>query len=156
MTARKHRILRNLEKMNLKNQKREQALQGEGRYIFKNNTSGTLTLPKPASKILDKDGNSVTRRDMSFILHNEKFEGDSYFMSMVKSHDLIYVEKCVTEEEMPDKKLILDQPDQITEHGKVEHVIPDQPVENLTEDQKEEKEVLLTEDPMDGIEIILE
>jgi hypothetical protein len=58
---------------------------------------------------------------------------------------------------MPDK-LILDQPDTITEQGKVEHVVQGSPVQPLRESEKAEetKEVLLNERPVDDGFMIVE
>jgi hypothetical protein len=53
-------------------QKRENSFKGTGLYIYENNTDGYLTLPKPAS-----DGRKV-------IPPRGKFNGDSYFMQLVK------------------------------------------------------------------------
>lgn len=59
-----------------------------------------------------------------------------------------------------ENKLILDQPDMVTERGQVEHVVrqpqvPQQPLNDATGDVQKQPEVLLTEDPLDGVEIIL-
>jgi hypothetical protein len=54
-------------------------------------------------------------------------------------------------------KLILDQPDRITTEGRVETVLvsPTLPLNETPVDPTKEKEVLINEDPMDGIEIVL-
>lgn len=57
-----------------------------------------------------------------------------------------------------EKQLLLDQPDCITHQGKVERVVvePGQQAINDNVDPNQKKpDVLLTEDPLDGVEIIL-
>ena len=65
--------------------------------------------------------------------------------------------KTILEQKEPDmeEKLILDQPDCITPQGKTEQVVVD-PKKKLNEVVPEDnpKDVLLTEDPLDGVEII--
>lgn len=61
---------------------------------------------------------------------------------------------------MTEEKLILDQPDQVTEQGTVEHVSPTTPgVQPLNEQPGADpatkpQDTLLNEDPMDGVTII--
>ena len=65
-------------------------------------------------------------------------------------------DKIAEENKMPNDKLILDQPDTITNKGKIEHVVADtnpQPINDSTEN-KPNSEVLLTENPLDGVSII--
>jgi hypothetical protein len=57
-------------------------------------------------------------------------------------------------------KLILDQPDCVTQKGKVEHVLV-QPTkkplnEVMPQDPSQPGDMLINEDPMDGVEIIME
>jgi len=131
---------RNREKLKL-------SLSGTGLYVYRNNSHGTLMLPKPAA-----DG----KRHIGV---NETFQGDSYFMDFVKRHELILVEVISEGNTMNAEKLILDQPDQVTTKGTVEHVVQPQPVKPLNEttphDPTQGKDVLITEDPLDGVEIIL-
>ena len=59
---------------------------------------------------------------------------------------------------MLEQKLILDQPDRVTQEGTVESVVP-QPKQKKTKNESRtsktpEPEVLLTEDPMSGVEIL--
>ncbi len=54
------------------------------------------------------------------------------------------------------EKLIVDQPDRVTNEGTVEDIV-DPKVTQLNEGEPQEdldKDILLVEDPMDGIEII--
>ena len=62
-------------------------------------------------------------------------------------------EVLIKEETM--QKLILDQPDRVTNEGTVETIIATDITLNEIDDNKKNKEVLITEDPMDGIQVIL-
>lgn len=118
---------------------------GEGIFRFKNKHKATLELPKAAL-----DGRTV-------VGPGEEWDGDNYFMKMVPREAILV--KCIQpptpkEEIMAEQKLILDQPDTVTNSGKVEHVVADNNVKPLTEQQPGQKETLLTEDPMAGITIL--
>ena len=122
---------------------------GEGLYIFRNRTGGSLILIKESA-----DGQKT-------IGPGETWEGDDYFMQLVPREATV-VKVLLSPEEtrnkkMTEEKLILDQPDQVTQEGTVEHVVeaPAAPLneEAPVEDNKN-AEVLLTEDPMEGIEIL--
>ncbi len=134
---------------------------GYGMYVFKNHTKGELMLPKPTA-----NGKRRVAKD-------EEFEGDNYFLAMVKSHDLILVREILSpaqqradklelvEKEkvlMEQKKLLLDQPDTVTSLGKVEHVVVDAAKiqKPLTESKGgKAPDVLLNESPdLDGVEIV--
>jgi hypothetical protein len=127
---------------------------GTGLYRFKNNSKGTLMLPKPA-----QDG----RRQIG---EGEEFIGDSYFITFMKK-ELIIVEQLATEPEpleernIMSEKLILDQPDTVTVSGTIEQVVrAQQPVPAqlpLIEDDADptKKNVLINEDPLEGMEIVL-
>jgi hypothetical protein len=136
------------ERQKINREKLIQKLSGTGLYTYRNNSHGTLMLPKPAN-----DG----RRHIGV---NESFQGDSYFMDFVRRHELILVED-LSERNTMTEKLILDQPDQVKTSGAVEHVVqaqqPQQPAKPLNEVgvDPQKKDVLLTEDPLDGVEIIL-
>lgn len=141
---------------------------GTGRFVYRNQTKGDLMLPKAA-----EGGNKGP------IPPGETWVGDSYFMYMVKTtneaslvEDLnaitepalhnIEAEKELTDillkEENNMVKLILDQPDRITTEGRVELVTAPSKIMPLNEeptDPTKQKDVLLTEDPMEGIQIIL-
>lgn len=130
-----------------KQQIRDKNLSGDGHYIYENRTTGYLTLPKPA-----KDGRKV-------IPPSGRFEGDSYFMSLVRQpHNLLkYIDQVKQEEAVSDKKLILDQPDMVTAKGTVEHVVDDNaPIQRINDsvDNGKKPDVLLNEGPVDGVEII--
>ena len=133
-------------------------LAGTGLFVYENNTSGTLTLPKP------------TTSGKRTIAPKEQFQGDSYFMSLVKPpNNLLKFVREITvnlpetqalvESNMNEEKLILDQPDRVTSEGTVEQVVKKPEQQKLNDSVQKQpappKEMLLTEDPMDGIEIIL-
>ncbi len=120
------------------------------RNVYRNNTKGTLTLPKPSF-----DGKL-------FVEPNDTWEGDESYMYMVQSSNeakLVSVSTPTQEVNTMPEKLILDQPDTVTTAGKVEHVLVTEPtVKKLNEETptpNPTKEVLLTEDPMEGLEIIM-
>jgi len=134
--------------------KLEHALHGEGLYVYRNASKADLLLPKPA-----KNG-------VKLVGPGKEFQGDSYFMEMVKTNAIRLVKTLITPEQerglMAEEKLILDQPDTVTTQGKVEHVVTqtNPQVKPLTEEKgccgncKENKEVLINEDPMDGVDIL--
>ena len=59
------------------------------------------------------------------------------------------------EQKMKEEKLLLDQPEKVTVEGTVEQVVKN-PVKKLNETPVVDpsQEVLLTEDPMDGVQIL--
>ena len=144
----KYQKFNKYEKKEIRHQVLTQALHGEGLYLFVNNTNADLSLPRP------------TKSGLRSIGPKKEFQGDNYYMQMVRTGHLRLVkvlqtpeqEKALNEANMQEEKLILDQPDTITEHGKIEHVVPNKtPVRQLDEsgDQKQ-PDVLLNEGPIDG------
>jgi len=143
------------EKKDLQRARVESSLAGTGRYLYENNTDSDLSLPKP------------TQSGTKFIGPRKRFEGDSYYMKWVghPMNLLRLIEKMVDVKEeketiMQEKKLILDQPDTVTNQGKVEHVVDDQTPRQKLHDSTEAEgskkpDVLLNESPVDGVEIIL-
>lgn len=136
-----------IERTQQKKELLEYRQQGTGHYVFKNKSAvATLELPKPS-----KDGKR-------WVQPNGTWEGDSYFFNMIP-RDAILV-KVIEEEkakEVTVEKLILDQPDQITNAGKVEHTVVQGEVslnETTPQENTENKEKLLTEDPLAGVTII--
>ena len=93
---------------------------------------------------------------------NAKFQGDSYYLKWVGSpmNLLRLIEQIIPQEtNMNEQKLILDQPDMVTNQGKVEHVICQKPKVQPINDASipnpnATENVLLTEDPMEGLTII--
>jgi hypothetical protein len=134
----------------MKRQKRADALKGDGEYLFVNNTRGDLTLEKPPIK-----GRNPVPPGQTFV-------GDSYFLKLMKIGDVRLIETLKPAEcerrNMPDQKLILDQPNRFTNQGQTEHVVPeDKGVKPLLENQPHKPAVdkLITEDPLEGVEILL-
>lgn len=136
------------------------SIAGTGLFVYENNTNGHLTLPKP------------TASGQRVVGPKEQFQGDSYFMGLVKPPNnlLRFVKTIVNEDHLPkttsimettdmnEQKLILDQPDRVTSEGTVEQIVnKQQPIQKLNDAvaEKTKQEVLLTEEPMDGVEIIL-
>jgi len=140
----------------LRHQKRKAALEGQGVYVFRNNTSGELFLPRP------------TKSGITRVPVNEEFQGDDYYMFMVRNNELRLVRQIEappkptvvneqTENTMSEDKLITEQPPVVTNEGTVEFVEkPKNPQQKLNENQPAEQpqDILLNENPMDGIEII--
>lgn len=126
---------------------------GKGEYIYKNNTKGTLILSKES---LDGKKN---------IPIGGTWRGDDHYMYLFKSNDALLIETISDsnnqKESNMENKLILDQPETFTTKGAVEQVeIGKDSVAKLNEvvpneNLEDEKEKLINEDPMDGIQIIL-
>jgi hypothetical protein len=141
-----------MKKRKISKEERKDAIErnfaGTGHYIYQNKLDAHLTLPKATF-----DGRKV-------VPPKGKFEGDSYFMQLVKPPNglLLFIEEIKKEDKkMEENKLILDQPDKVTDRGTVEHVMDNStPVQNINDsvDNKKKPDVLLNEGPMDGIEII--
>lgn len=120
-------------------------LNGTGRYVFQNNTTGDLGLPKPA-----EDGRTaVPPRSRS--QEHSKFIGDSYFLSMVPQ-TLILVEDLNVKNQP--EKLLTEVPPTVTSDGKVEYVL-EKKDQKLNESKPgKQPDTLLTEDPAGGIVIV--
>ena len=134
-----------IERTNEKKRIIEHRQHGEGLFLFRNrNKAASLELPKPS-----KDGKK-------WVEPNGTWEGDSYYFRMIPENAVLVktIQEPKKEETKMDEKLILDQPEQITKSGKVEHkVSSDIPLnEEAPEAMSEEK--LITEDPLSGVTII--
>lgn len=141
-----NRKVTKLERTNEKKRIVECRQHGEGLYVFRNRNAGAnLELPKPA-----KDGRK-------WIEPGATWEGDDYFFSMIpKEAVLVRTVSEPKKEVKVEQKLILDQPEQVTKSGKVEHkVAEDLPLNEVSpEGVAEAGERLLTEDPLAGVTII--
>jgi hypothetical protein len=122
----------------------EQALQGEGMYLYENNVPGDLTLPRKT-----KSGVRVVGR-------KQQFQGDNYYMQMVRTGELRLIKELMSpqqerdSETMNEEKLILDQPDKVTVKGKTEQVVDKSvPTQRINESEGDAEEVLLNEGPVD-------
>jgi hypothetical protein len=148
----KYRKFNKYEKKEVRAQQLENALHGEGVYLYQNNTSADLTLPRP------------TKSGIRSIGPRMQFQGDNYYMQLVRGGLLRLVKEIQSPEQQRavnevkvDEKLILDQPDMITEAGKVEHVVnKNLPLQKLHEQQKgkQQQDVLLNESPDDAFVIV--
>tara|TARA_Y100000034_G_C6910429_1_gene424490 strand:+ start:7034 stop:7759 length:726 start_codon:yes stop_codon:yes gene_type:complete len=133
----------------------EKVQAGQGYFLYENNTGGTLMLPK----VTDSGVRQVEAADPNRP-GSGRFQGDDYYMGLVRSNMLRLIKTLRTPQQEEtimenNEKLILDQPDTITEAGKVEHVAADKPVQPLHEgDGEEGPVVLLNENPMDDVEIL--
>ena len=149
----KYRKFNRYEKKEIRKAAIAAALAGAGRYIFENsNQNAELTLPRP------------TKTGVRKVAAGDQFQGDDYYMQYVKTGELRLIEVLQTAEEeetlMNENKLILDQPDIVTETGKVEHVVasPKMPVTpvNETAAQPKPAPVLLNEGPVDDGFVIVD
>lgn len=142
--------LTRLERKSQKQAKLANDMAGHGLYLFENNSSGDLQLPR------------ATHTGRRSVRKGEQFEGDSYYFQLVKSHDLKFIKELESPtpsgETMKESKLITEQPPLVTSQGTVEFVQPDHSKQKLNEDQPNKKEqkqnVLLTEDPLAGVVIV--
>ena len=164
-----------IESLQNKKQMMEYYQKGDGLFRFRNKSrSSTLTLPKPSA-----EGIKVVAPSDPEVPGSGEFEGDSYFLSLVP-REIILVRtitapgtqpvvesvvqettEVITEETKPmtEEKLILDQPAQVTNEGAVEHVKPEAGTQQLNEQPGQattEEEVLIVENPLDGVTIIRE
>ena len=155
------------EKKQLQSKILDEALAGKGLYLYENNSDADLTLPRPTQS---------GRREIG---PREQFQGDDYYMQLVKTGFLRLIKELqsptpaeppqpkieqLNEVAMTDKKeekLILDQPDTITNEGTVENVA--QPQQQCDQGSsccggtgQPKPEVLLNEDPIDDGFVIVE
>ena len=132
----------------------EEHFAGTGRYIFENNTSGDFQLPKPAM-----NGARWLKKDA-------QFTGDSFFLKYVPKElrliSVVVEASQVNVNESTESKLILDQPDTVTQSGKVEDTQLNDSTENKDEHEGScacetcSDQMLLNEDPMSGVDIIID
>lgn len=143
------------EKNWLRGQKRQAAMQGKGLYIYENNTSGELILSRPTKSGIVKVGKG------------EQFQGDDYYMFMVRNNELKHI-KTLEHPSQNDslnegtnnmnEKLITEQPPVVTNEGTVEFVTQNPSSQQKLNENKPtpqpQPDVLLNENPLDGIEIL--
>ena len=162
-------IQKKIQQRIMKAQQGHLQVQGDHIYLFENHRNHDLSLPRRSF-----DGKTL-------IPPRGRFKGDEYFLMLQKSGQVRLVSSepyiksvpapaVVTEQKAAEKvevikentqettmeKLILDQPDRVTVQGHTEHVVKNQP-KNLNDNNNTEAkngEVLLTENPLDGIDII--
>jgi len=132
---------------------------GEGLYVFRNKTGGTLELPKP------------TPSGRTHVGADQEWQGDNYYMKLVQAHEAVLVKVLLTpdqtmamkkekEKPMNEEKLILDQPERVTQEGTVEQVVQDEkkkkPLNETPAEGQPQGDVLINEDPMEGVDILME
>ena len=163
----KYRKFNRYEKKENKANNVREAMSGGGVYLYQNsNANAELTLPRP------------TKSGVRLIKPNGQFQGDDYYMQLVRTGMLRLVEVLQTaeqetqavldqsEENTGDQtmnesnQLILDQPNIVTSAGQVEHIVR---VDGTTERKMNEElkvenqePVLLNEGPMDDGFIIVQ
>lgn len=151
----KYRKFNKYEKKEVRVAQIENALHGEGMYLFQNNTNADLTLPRP------------TKSGLRVVGPKQQFQGDNYYMQLVKTGYVRLIKEiqsptqqqaALNEVTKVEEKLILDQPDMITENGKVEHVVnKNTPIQKLNEGNKQKQpDVLLNESPVDDGFVIVQ
>lgn len=127
---------------------------GEGLYLYRNRSKeATLELPKK------------TATGQKVIPPNGEWQGDNYYMGLVREHLAVLVREIISpaeEKAMNEQKLILDQPDRVTAKGTVEHVLVEPnhaeaavPQKKTKKEHAKKKDTLLNEAPVDGVEIVL-
>lgn len=141
----------------LRQERREANLSGKGLFVYRNNTSGELFLPRP------------TKSGQSRVKFQEEFQGDDYYMYMVRNNELRLVKQIESAqpaapqvlnensmEKKMDDKLITEQPPTVTNEGTIEYVSDsgEQIKLNESQPQDQKQDVLLNENPLDGVEIL--
>lgn len=128
-------------------------IEGDTIYTFENHKANDLRLSKKSF-----DGKLM-------IPPRGRFQGDAYFLMFVKSGDarLVDSKPYVREnkEENPMEKLILDQPAKFTTQGQTEQVVVSSThqeklveINGKQQIKVEANDVLLVENPLEGIDII--
>lgn len=139
------------------------AMSGGGVYLYQNsNANAELTLPRP------------TKSGVRIIKPLGQFQGDDYYMQLVKTGMLRLIQVLQTVEQenqavldqQGDQKmnesnqLLLDQPNTITNSGQVEHIVKSDGTaqKKMNEELKIETQqpVLLNEGPVDDGFIIVQ
>lgn len=138
----KYRKFNKYEKQTVRREAIQQAMAGEGLYLYENKSNADLTLPRP------------TKSGLRIIGPKKQFQGDNYYMQLVRSGHLRLLKELQSPEQeraamLNEEKLILDQPDTVTAKGKVEHVVDKKTaLQKLNEgDGDPQEEVLLNEGP---------
>ena len=83
----KYRKFNKYEAKEVRAQMVENALHGEGLYLFRNNTNADLTLPRP------------TKSGIRNILPGKEFQGDNYYMQLVRQGLLKLVKELQSPEQ---------------------------------------------------------
>lgn len=139
----KYRKFNKYEKAQVRHDMIEQALHGEGLYLYENHTQADLTLPRP------------TKSGLRVIGAKRQFQGDNYFLQLVRQGHLRLIKELMSPEQeraamqQQEEKLILDQPATVTDKGTVEHVVDKgTKLQRLNEGEGDPQEdILLNEGP---------
>lgn len=146
----KYRKFNKYEKKEVRSEMIANALHGEGLYLYRNGSkTSTLTLPRP------------TASGLRTVAPNCEFQGDNYYMQLVRQGLLRLVKEiqspeqqraALTEATHVEEKLILDQPDTVTTEGKVEQVVKNKKAAQKLHEAggSKEPDVLLNEAPVEG------
>lgn len=171
----KYKKFNKYEKKDIRRQMISAAMSGGGVYVYQNSSKAAeLTLPRPTHSGLRK------------VEPGAQFQGDDYFMQMVKTGDLRLIEVLQTAEQekaalaeesrlleestkpclpcntkgacMSEEKLIVEQPDTVTDKGTVERIVEGSSPKKKkplreSEDKKPQVDILLNESP-DGFVIV--
>ena len=134
-----NQIMKNAQRA-AKMQQQLNAVAGEGLYEYRNPNNYDITLPRP------------TKTGLRLVKKNSTFEGDNYYLQLVKTGMLRLVREIQSpiKETTVEEKLILDQPEMVTEAGAIEHVVQKSPLQKLTETEQTgqpQKPVLINEAP---------
>lgn len=100
----------------------------QGKFIFQNNTSSDILLPK------------VTFSGKKLVSPGENFEGDKSFFDLV-GRGLIFVKEIQAPLSCSGDQLLTEQPPTITDQGKIEHVINHS--NTIKEVSQEDRQLLL-------------
>lgn len=136
-----------LERVEQKRKALEYHQSGTGMYLYRNRSSvASLELPK------------VSADGKRWVAPGETWKGDSYYMSLIPREAVLVESLCQEnkEESKMHDKLILDQPEQVTASGRVEHTVVGEelPMNEAAPQETKTKERLITEDPLAGVTII--
>lgn len=111
-------------------------------FVYKNFNRDETRLPEP-----NRDGQNV-------IPPTGEFVGDSRYFPLLKTGRLKLIKEVESQMQQPEK-LMTEQPPTITRQGQVEFVkTPDG--QYLTEEERKKKEKILSEDPMNGVRLLLD
>jgi hypothetical protein len=125
----------------IRKEKMQERIKGEGLYLFENNTKADLYLPRP------------TQAGRKLVAKGQQFVGDNYFFSMLRTNELKLIKEMQSPEQQRAAKLITEQPPTVTPQGTMEYVQKSSTQFN-EEISGSQQEFLLTENPVDGIKII--
>jgi hypothetical protein len=125
-------------------EKRDARMHGEGLYIFQNITGADLMLPRP------------TKAGRRTVGPREKFIGDSYYKTMKDVACLQEVQSEMTTSNQQEQTLLTEVPPTVTHNGKVEYIQKQPGIKPINENEKNKVpvDVLLTEQPLEGIRIM--